>query len=325
MCRGNNGQDIFITDDGRRLFLSTLDEACTQFGWIIHSYCLMANHYHLLLETPEPTLVVGMKWFQGTYTQRFNAMHRRRGHLFQGRYKAVPVQTDPRLGGLEYFRMVSSYIHLNPFRAKLAGEGFSHQLEDYFWSSYPLFISKRRKQPEWLCTKKVLSTWGIQGDGVSSRRAYRDRMERVMRFELDPDAGRRGEFDKQMKRGWYIGLKDFGETLLEKVDPSKKNADTLRGEVRKAHDQKEAERLLKLALKRMECSEQDLMKMKGTAIEKQAIAWLLSAHTSVTNVWVANRLNMGHRTNVSRALKKFREQPTKEARKWKQEMLQCTA
>jgi REP element-mobilizing transposase RayT len=101
MCRGNHGQKIFLTDKGRRLFLSTLNEVCVQTGWFIHAYVLMSNHYHLLLEIPEANLVAGMKWFQGAYTQRFNAMHQRRWHLYQGRYKAIPVVTDPREGGLD--------------------------------------------------------------------------------------------------------------------------------------------------------------------------------------------------------------------------------
>ena len=84
MCRGNDGQDLFINDDGRRLFLSTLSETYCQTGWRIHAFVLMMNHYHLLPETAEPNLVAGMKWFQGTYTQRLNAMFTRRGHLFQG-------------------------------------------------------------------------------------------------------------------------------------------------------------------------------------------------------------------------------------------------
>jgi REP element-mobilizing transposase RayT len=74
MCRGNNGQETFISDDGRRLFLSTLTEACAQTGWQVHTYVLMSNHYHLLLETPEANLVEGMRWFQSAYTQRFNSI-----------------------------------------------------------------------------------------------------------------------------------------------------------------------------------------------------------------------------------------------------------
>jgi REP element-mobilizing transposase RayT len=78
----------------------------------------MSNHYHLLLETPEPNLVSGMKWFQGAYTQRFNAMFKCRGHLFQGRYKALPVEAGE---DESYFRAIGNYIHLNPYRAGLAG------------------------------------------------------------------------------------------------------------------------------------------------------------------------------------------------------------
>ena len=167
MCRGNNGREIFLDDDGRRLFLSTLDEVCQQTGWLIHAHVLMSNHYHLLLETPEANLVAGMKWFQGTYTQRFNAMFKRRGHLFQGRYKAIPIATDPHDGGLEHFREVSTYIHLNPFRAKLCGEGLASPLQAYAWSSYPAYCGLARKRPAWLVREKVLRPWGQEGGAAA--------------------------------------------------------------------------------------------------------------------------------------------------------------
>ena len=73
MCRGNNGREVFFGEDGCKKFLDTLDEACARAGWFVHAYVMMGNHYHLLLETPESNLVDGMKWFQGTYTQRINA------------------------------------------------------------------------------------------------------------------------------------------------------------------------------------------------------------------------------------------------------------
>ena len=104
MARGNHGQEIFQDDRDRECFLEALGEACAKTGWQIHAYVLMGNHYHLLLETPEPNLVDGLKWFQGTYTQRSNARHRKRGHLFQGRYRAVPVEA----GAKEYFQAVSA-------------------------------------------------------------------------------------------------------------------------------------------------------------------------------------------------------------------------
>ena len=108
MARGNQGQAIFRSDGDRRMFLDTLDEGCGKAGWRVHAYVLMGNHYHLLLETPEGNLVAGMKWLQGTYTQRFNSQHEVFGHLFQGRYKAVLVDG----GSAEYFRVASTYIHL---------------------------------------------------------------------------------------------------------------------------------------------------------------------------------------------------------------------
>ena len=113
MSRGNRQEEIFRDDTDRVLFLETLTEVCARTGWIVHAYVLMDNHYHILPETPEPNLVVGMKWFQGTYTQRFNARNREWGHLFQGRYKALLVEN----GSNAYFPIFSSYIHLNPARA----------------------------------------------------------------------------------------------------------------------------------------------------------------------------------------------------------------
>ena len=91
MCRGNRQEDIFWGDRDCEMFLDTLGEACGRCGWKAHAFALMGNHYHLLLETPEANLVDGMRWFQGTYTQRFNARHNVWGHLFQGRYKALLV------------------------------------------------------------------------------------------------------------------------------------------------------------------------------------------------------------------------------------------
>jgi REP element-mobilizing transposase RayT len=91
MNRGDRREDIFFGSEDRRLFLKTLKEACGKIHWQVHAYCLMSNHFHLVLETPEPTLVSGMKWMQGTYTQQFNVRHRMRGHLFAGRYKVLLV------------------------------------------------------------------------------------------------------------------------------------------------------------------------------------------------------------------------------------------
>jgi len=131
MCRGNRREAIFRNGRDSEMFLDTLGESIGRCGWRVHAYVLMGNHYHMLIETPEPNLVAGMRWLQGTYTQRFNARHGECGHLFQGRYKALPVGRE---GG--YFSSVAEYIHLNPARVK--GYDFEkNKLEDHVWSSYP--------------------------------------------------------------------------------------------------------------------------------------------------------------------------------------------
>jgi REP element-mobilizing transposase RayT len=109
MCRGDRREEIFRDEQDRELFLSTLGQVCERCGFVVHSYVLMRNHYHLLVlvETPTGNLVAGMKWFQGTYTVRFNARHRLAGHLFAGRYKAVLVEREEP----SYARVLSDYIH----------------------------------------------------------------------------------------------------------------------------------------------------------------------------------------------------------------------
>lgn len=108
-ARGNERRAIFRSDADRALFLETLGECIAQFGLILHTYCLMRNHYHLVVETPRANLSRALGWLQTTYTIRFNRRHRRSGHLFQGRFKAHLVEAD------SYAMELLRYIHLNPF------------------------------------------------------------------------------------------------------------------------------------------------------------------------------------------------------------------
>jgi putative transposase len=123
--RGNARGKIFFVDDDRTLFLKILSVVISRYGWICHAYCLMPNHYHLLVETPKPNLSIGMRQLNGVYTQDFNRRHNRVGHLFQGRYKAILVEKQSHL--LELCR----YVVLNPFRIKGKNSG-----GDWKWTSY---------------------------------------------------------------------------------------------------------------------------------------------------------------------------------------------
>ncbi|MEN7973498.1 MAG: transposase [Verrucomicrobiota bacterium] len=315
MCRGNNGQAIFRQDKGRRLFLSTLEEACRQTGWRIHAYVLMPNHYHLLLETPEANLVAGMKWFQGTYTQRFNAMFKCRGHLFQGRYKALPVEAE---GNADYFRAVGNYIHLNPYRSGLAGNGFGKSLEAYKWSSYGAYAGLSGRCPDWLFRERLMNACGIDGKKPDCFKQYRA----VLETQMEGSSGVLDKMvEKQLKRGWYVGGEQFKEWLGGMLPD---RSDNLRGGQRRAHDEKEAERLLAAALDRLKINETDLLAMKNNQPEKQSVAWLLKKFTTVTGVWITSRINMGHRSNLSRALSALERNPDRIRKNLKQEMIQCT-
>jgi hypothetical protein len=115
----------------------------------------MSNHFHLLLETPEPNLVNGMRYLMGTFSQGWNARHQRRGHVFQGRYKSIPVSGERAADG-SYFRFTADYIHLNPARARLLG---SEPLTSYAWRSLPAHESG--KGPKWLLMERVLEAFHL--------------------------------------------------------------------------------------------------------------------------------------------------------------------
>ena len=139
--RGDRREDIFEDDQDRERFLATLAQACRKTEWQVHAWCLMGNHFHLVVETPQPNLVAGMKWLLGVYTKRFNIRHKLCGHLFAGRYKALHVDGS----GSGYLRTVSDYVHLNPVRAQLIKPGAP--LEDFRWSSYGQYLKSPGQRP----------------------------------------------------------------------------------------------------------------------------------------------------------------------------------
>ena len=123
MARGDGGKRIFVGKEDHESLLHWLERVCQSHGWRVHAWVLMGNHFHLLLETPEPNLSAGMRVLLGTFSQAWNSRYRRHGHVFQGHYKAVPVAGE-RAEDAQYFKSVADYIHLNPARAELAGGGW---------------------------------------------------------------------------------------------------------------------------------------------------------------------------------------------------------
>lgn len=154
--RGNERKAVFKNKRDRLKFLEYLETATERYHAVFHAFCLMDNHYHLLLETPSGNLSQIMRHINGAYTTYFNIKWARSGHLFQGRYKAILVEKD------EYARELSRYIHLNPVRAKMV-----EMPEEYVWSSYNFYIG-RKKAPEWLHREFILGYFG-EKESVSQR------------------------------------------------------------------------------------------------------------------------------------------------------------
>ncbi len=146
--RGDRREDIFLSDDDRRDWLEVLGIVCARFNWVVHAFCQMTNHYHLLLETVDGNLSRGMRQLNGVYTQRFNRRHGLVGHLFQGRYKAILVQKET------YLLELARYVVLNPLRANMV-----KSLEEWRWSSYPC-ITGQQASPAWLDTDWLLGQFG---------------------------------------------------------------------------------------------------------------------------------------------------------------------
>ena len=246
MNRGDRGGKTFKDKLDYELFLSAMDEVCERTGWRLHAYVLLPNHFHWLLETPEANLVLGMKWFLGAYSQRFNARHGQRGHVFQGRYKAVVIESDSGA----YFETVSTYIHLNPARARLLRDP-ERGLDEYGWSSYGNYLGSARGRPGWLDVNRVLGNLALKDDS-KGRRRYVQYMEGRMR-ELRTREGKRmyNAECKPIRYGWYAGSEEFRQRLLVKVKKAVAGKDRLSysGAAMREHDEKEAERLICAGMK----------------------------------------------------------------------------
>lgn len=158
MSRGNARADIFLDDTDRTAFLANLGRVAKRFDWRLWAWCLMGNHYHLLVETLRPTLSRGMRQVNGIYTQAFNRRHGRMGHVLQGRYKAVLVDKD------SYLTELARYVALNPVRAGLVAAA-----GEWPWSSHRMVMGEAAA-PDWLVVEDLLHLF--HADAVPARRAY---------------------------------------------------------------------------------------------------------------------------------------------------------
>ena len=292
MNRGDRREPIFKDDADRKAFLATLGEVCVKTGWQVHALCLMPNHFHLVVETPQANLVAGMKWFLGTYTARFNRRHKLFGHLFSGRYKALIVESS----GNGYLKTACDYVHLNPSRAKLLKP--DEPLKTFAWSSWPEYLKSPAKRWEWLRVDRLLGECGIPQDSVAGRRELESQLE-----------GRRAAEDgrayKTIRRGWCFGEKAFRQELLEQM--AGRAGEHHYAEERQETEEVKAQGIVTAELRRLGWGEDELSRRRKGDEEKVRIAGRLRAETTMTLKWIAGRLQMGAWTHVSNLLSATRK------------------
>ena len=291
MNRGDRREPIFKDDADRKAFLATLGEACAKTGWQVHALCLMPNHFHLVVETPQANLVAGMKWFLGTYTGRFNRRHKLFGHLFSGRYKALVVEGS----GNGYLKAVCDYVHLNPSRAKLLKP--DEPLQRFAWSSWPEYLKSPAKRWAWLRADRLLGECGIVQDSAAGRRELESQLEQRR-------AAEDGGAYRTIRRGWCLGEQPFRQELLEQMGG--RAGEHHYAEERQETDEAKAQGIVAAELKRLGWGEAELAKRRKGDVGKVQIAGRLRAETTMTLKWIAGRLQMGTWTHVSNLLRATR-------------------
>lgn len=210
-ARGDRREAIYEDDKDRLAFLDILGTVVADCNWVCHAYCLMPNHYHLVIETPDGNLAQGMRQVNGIYTQYSNRRHQQVGHLFQGRYKAILVDADA------YLLELSRYVVLNPVRA-----GLVRSVEDWLWSSYRALMGAQ-PAPDWLQIDTLLARFGpglararrryarFVAEGLDARSVWEDlrgqiylgdeRFAQRMRARLERKAGDDINVPRVQRRG----------------------------------------------------------------------------------------------------------------------------
>lgn len=293
--RGNFRSGIFETEGSRRSFYECLKMGCKTKGWRLHAWCLMGNHYHLLIETPQPNLVEGMKWVQSTFANRFNRFRQTNGHVFQGRYKAIVLEE-------EAAGRVCHYIHLNPVRAGLIG---IERLQDYRDSSFHQLWNPSQR---WSFAEygTCLHSSGGFSDSPTGRRQYRDFLREL---SDDPSEQREMGFES-LSRGWAVGSDPFKQEVLSHCCEEK-----LRQVVEaEASEMRELrwDRSLVEALRLLGRKRADLPKERKGAPWKVALARHLRERHLAPYRWISDQLKMGAVSSVQSLVSLHRRQEQKD-------------
>ncbi len=290
--RGNYKSDVFGEPGAAQAFVATLEEAVDRYGWRLSGYVVMRNHFHLAVQTPEPNLTLGMHWLQCTFATRFNRLRKENGHLFQGRYRAILLESNHDLA------RVVDYIHLNPVRAGLVSP---EQAVQFRWSSLNRFYKNQRFNG--LSTIGWMQSIGLE-DSTEGWQEYGNRLQRKATVSTE---SARAEHTA-LTSGWAIGSDTWKETTLSTQIPDdlatrSPNSGRLSGEILSV---KWALRL-KQELVEAGKSQQDVLSARKGADWKVVIANRLQRELGVSIKWIARELNMGKSGSVRANLWKYRK------------------
>jgi REP element-mobilizing transposase RayT len=283
--RGNYRADLFKAEKTKAAFEACLFEACAKSGWVLQAFVIMRNHYHLALETPQGNLVAGMQWLQATFANRFNKLRGERGHLFQGRYKALLVEAGEPLG------LVCDYLHLNPVRAGVLPVG---RLAEYRYSSY-WYLRRPKQRPAFLQLGTVLAETGGWGDHAAGWTSYADHLA----WQAAEGPTGKSQAYVSLSQGWALGSAGFKQTLVRDHALA---AESRAWEHQGAREirQQAWETLFRRALEVLGRQEADLRVGPKSAPWKVALAAFLKEKTQASNPWLAARLGTGRPVYLSR-------------------------
>ncbi len=288
--RGNYRKWIFEDDGAKMSFEKALFETCERAGWVLHAYCVMGNHFHLALETPEPNLSEGMRLLQSVFSIRFNKYRSEKGHIFQGRFKSIVVEDLDRLAWLCH------YIHLNPVRAGICG---LEELRTLGFCSYQHLWDKR-KRPRSLNFETCLQGAGGLKDTPAGRNRYAD----YLSWLVEDEPRQKAMLFDRMSKGWAMGSGEFKAALLGDEKSMKACLELGVDDAREMRELVWEKSLLSCA----ETLGVDLKEADASlksADWKVAIAGYLKRQFMCRNGWLATKLNMGTEFGVSRYVKEM--------------------
>ena len=276
--RGNEQRAIFRSDRDRKAFLGFLGETVRRFGWSVTAYTLMTNHFHLVFQTPEPNLSRGMHWLNSRYAGWFNRTYKRRGHLFEGRFKAFLIDKET------YLAEVLRYVVLNPVRAHMV-----KRPEDYKWSSYRA-TAGYDAPPAWLDLESVLSFFHPDRD--EARANYKE----FVCAKIDDQES----LWSKLTNGIYLGTEDWTRKMRKIVETKPRSTDHPREQ--RAVGRPKMHRIVEAAGKAAGTSAESIRETRGSALRRLA-AWIGWHEGLITLRSIAAGLRLrseGHISNLIR-------------------------